>query len=249
MTASPKRLIDLGSRASPELRALMRTGRDDVPDDARVQTIAAGLVPLLGAAHLGGALQAGASGVRPAVSATKIAGAVKAAGALKAGALAVTVLGVAAGGYATVHSVAAPTAETRAPAAHHRAAAPVAAPWTPVPAWRAVDPDPSFTLDPGPPSVPTADEGPTAPSEAELSELATAEDALGWNPALALHLADLDGLRLPKSAVAPEREVIAIDALVRLDRIEEARGRAARFARNYPGSAYLAHVAALVAVP
>lgn len=246
MTASPRRLVDPGSHASPELRALLRTARDDVPDDAHIQTMAAGLVPLLGAAHLGGALQAGASGVRPAVSATKIAGAVKAAGALKGGALAVAVFGAAAGGYATVHSVAAPTGETHVPAAHHRAAT-VAAPWTPVPAWQAVDPEPSFTLDPDPPSEPPAADVPTAPSEAELSELAIAEDALGWNPALALHLADLDGLRLPKSAVAPEREVIAIDALMRLDRIEEARGRAARFARLYPGSAYLAHVAALVA--
>jgi hypothetical protein len=55
-------------------------------------------------------------------------------------------------------------------------------------------------------------------------ELATAQDALGWNPALSLHLADLHASRFPRSAVAQEREVIAIEALVRLDRIEERAG-------------------------
>jgi hypothetical protein len=41
--------------------------------------------------------------------------------------------------------------------------------------------------------------------------------------------------------------VVAIQALVRLGRVAEARARAARFVEAFPGSAHRTHVEALVA--
>jgi hypothetical protein len=75
-----------------------------------------------------------------------------------------------------------------------------------------------------------------AESEAELLERARA--ALASNPARALALTEQVRTRFPAGVLAQEREVIAIEALKRLGRSDEAARRAADFARRYPGSAY-----------
>ncbi|HEY6560234.1 MAG TPA: hypothetical protein VI072_23275 [Polyangiaceae bacterium] len=72
----------------------------------------------------------------------------------------------------------------------------------------------------------------------ELGLLHLAQSALQTSPAQALHLAAQHRNEFPRSALAQERELIEISALVRLGRRAEARGRAERFRRAYPRSAY-----------
>jgi hypothetical protein len=77
---------------------------------------------------------------------------------------------------------------------------------------------------------------PRPESEAELLE--RARGSLAGNPARALALTEQDRARFPSGVLAQEREVIAIEALKRLGRTDEAARRAADFERRYPGSAY-----------
>lgn len=72
----------------------------------------------------------------------------------------------------------------------------------------------------------------------ELGLLHLAQSALQTSPAQALHLAGQHRTEFPRSALAQERELIEISALVRLGRRAEAKGRAERFRRAYPRSAY-----------
>ena len=72
--------------------------------------------------------------------------------------------------------------------------------------------------------------------EADLLERARA--ALGSNPSHAFALTSEHKLRFPGGALAQEREVIAIDALRRLGKNEQASLRADQFAKNYPSSAH-----------
>ncbi len=76
------------------------------------------------------------------------------------------------------------------------------------------------------------------PAESEAELLERARRALASNPARALALTEQDRTRFPAGVLAQEREVIAIEALKRLGRSDEAARRAADFARRYPGSAY-----------
>jgi hypothetical protein len=74
-----------------------------------------------------------------------------------------------------------------------------------------------------------------------LSEPALLEQArrsLSSSPATALALTGQHAARFPHGVLAQEREVIAIEALRRLGRSAEADGRAAAFARAFPGSAH-----------
>jgi hypothetical protein len=88
---------------------------------------------------------------------------------------------------------------------------------------------------------------PAAGSESEILLLKQAQDALRADPGLALQLANRHAVRFPSGALAQEREVIAIDALSRLGRREEARARAGAFAERLPNSAHLGRIEALVA--
>jgi hypothetical protein len=83
-------------------------------------------------------------------------------------------------------------------------------------------------------------------SETEIQLLHRAQDALGSAPSRALDLLSLHAARFPAAALGQEREVLAIDALVRLGRIGEARARAAAFAARFPTSAHLHRLEALV---
>ena len=73
----------------------------------------------------------------------------------------------------------------------------------------------------------------------EIAILEDSQDALQSNPARALAQVDRHAARFPHSALAQEREVIAIEALLRLGRSDEARLRAARFEQSYPTSAHV----------
>lgn len=74
-----------------------------------------------------------------------------------------------------------------------------------------------------------------------------AQRALSTSPADALALADEHARRFAEGTLAPEREVIAIGALVALGRRDEARRRADRFRTAHPGSAYLRRIDVLLA--
>lgn len=94
-----------------------------------------------------------------------------------------------------------------------------------------------------PASIPSA----RAPSgESEASFLRRAQSSLNSNPTRALALADEHPSRFPAGVLAQEREVIAIDALVKLHRTAEARTRAAAFRTRYPSSAHLGRVLSAV---
>lgn len=79
------------------------------------------------------------------------------------------------------------------------------------------------------------------PAQDELAEgalLLRARRALASDPALSLSLTQ-EHLRLaPSGRLAPEREVIAIEALGALGRANEARARAERFVARWPDSAH-----------
>jgi type IV secretory pathway VirB10-like protein len=100
---------------------------------------------------------------------------------------------------------------------------------------------------PQPPTSPTG--GRTAEPAAPASEmelLAQAQGALASDPAKALRHCAEHATRFPAGSFSQEREVIAIDALVRLGKKEEARARAERFRTAHPRSAYLRRIDVLV---
>jgi len=98
------------------------------------------------------------------------------------------------------------------------------------------------------PSAAFAPETPKAPSsrpprrarepEDELAVLEEARRLLPNNPAAALALTRDHALRHPAGAFAEEREALAIEALRRLNRIEEASARLRDFEARYPRSPY-----------
>lgn len=83
---------------------------------------------------------------------------------------------------------------------------------------------------------------PAAASESELSLLKRARDA---DPAQALALTAEHARRFPVGVLEQEREVIAIDALLRLGRADAAAQRAKRFQTHFPGSAHARRLSAL----
>jgi hypothetical protein len=76
------------------------------------------------------------------------------------------------------------------------------------------------------------------PQETEIDLLQAAQAALQADPGAAVRLADRHAVLFPTGTLAQEREVIAIEALVKLHLLDEARDRAARFFRAYPNSAH-----------
>jgi hypothetical protein len=93
--------------------------------------------------------------------------------------------------------------------------------------------------------APAAPAAPAAgPSEGAL--LLRARTEMASSPASALALTDEDANRFPSGALAPEREVLAIEALVRLGRGADAKSRFAAFRAQYPQSPHLARLASLV---
>lgn len=74
--------------------------------------------------------------------------------------------------------------------------------------------------------------------ESESSLLNRAHAAVTSNPDQALALTAEHARRFARGMLVQEREVIAIEALARLGRNDEAQARAATFHSNYPNSAY-----------
>lgn len=104
-------------------------------------------------------------------------------------------------------------------------------------------------LEEGRPDSPRSPDRPVADPGDELALLEEARAALATAPTRTLALADEHMKRFSSPAFAQERERLAIDALVRSGRRDEALERARRFESTYPSSPHLARVRALVAPP
>ena len=68
------------------------------------------------------------------------------------------------------------------------------------------------------------------------------------DPTTAVELADEGEKRFPDSPLREEREALAIDALIDLQKMGSARGRAEFFLRRYPNGKYAAHVGNMTGV-
>jgi hypothetical protein len=80
----------------------------------------------------------------------------------------------------------------------------------------------------------------------ELGLLARAQSALSSDPKTALLLAGEHEARFGHGALSQEREVVAIDALLRLGRRSEASARAMRFSQQFPGSVHARRIEILL---
>lgn len=231
MNDEPRRLLD-DPGVSGALRAALEAGRE-LPTDAELASLAARLAPLLGPGGGGGAAASAASGASAAVKG--------AAGVLAAAATAGLVW------WAASHG------EPRASAPPRREPAAVAQEAEPAPVVpEGIDPPPDLELPreeapPRPPARPRAPAFEVDP-EAELALIRSAQDALRTSPSAALARTEEHRRRFgDDGTLAQEREVIAIEALMRAGREAEARARAAAFAARWPRSAHRRRVEVLVA--
>jgi hypothetical protein len=87
---------------------------------------------------------------------------------------------------------------------------------------------------------------PSSPPPNEGSLLLRARQALDVDPGATLALTQEHARRFPAGTLAPEREVLAIEALARLGRTSEARARLDSFRSQYPQSPHLSKLDALV---
>jgi hypothetical protein len=88
-----------------------------------------------------------------------------------------------------------------------------------------------------------------APVLNEVELLKQARSALAADPLQAFALTEQCRSRYPDGSFVQEREYIAIVALARLGRVEEARSRASLFRMHYKNSAYLPRLGALLGEP
>jgi len=222
--------------APSDFSALLRDDERAVPGPPQLARMLDGLAAQLAVPEL--------SPLRPAPAATA-AGVHKAALSLIVGALAL--FGVA----GAVLLLRAP-AEPARPAPPARAAAPQPAPQP------AIRPAPAPTAEPTPTAVPAARANaarrprPSASAQpvrapalgehedpvAELALLERAQRVLRSDPAAALALAESHRARFERGALAQEREMLAIEALLRLERRAHAERRARAFAQRYPQSSH-----------
>jgi hypothetical protein len=81
---------------------------------------------------------------------------------------------------------------------------------------------------------------------AELTLLARARRALLGHPKRALDLAEEHALHYPQGTFEEEREVLAIESLLKLERVDQAEQRARLFEKRFPHSTHRAHLTQLV---
>ena len=214
----PLRWSEADSDAGPELRELFRSAAFDVPSDAQLQALRARLPnPPAGPPPTTGGKSGllGSGGRALAVTA--------AIGGLAA---LVAVVGLRSGER---------PAETTAPPMASSSSRRV----EPVPA-----PPPSPIVGVTAPSEPTAAvpapsaSGARAKTPSEAALLERARRALSSNPALALELTRRHQAEFPRGVLRQEREVIAIEALRRLGKADQARERGSDFRREFPDSAH-----------
>jgi hypothetical protein len=246
----PPRLGEDGSEASEALRSLLRSAREVSPSREQVERLEARLAPVLGgaaaAAGLGqaaGASSAVSSSSAPA-AASVLPGLVKISAALLvAGGLVGAGLWAFGGG----DDVQQAKPQRSAPVSAERAerAEPLASPPVGSAAAPASEPKASAELDSRPRAGATS-ESVVGGGRSEAGLLQQAQAALKSNPQGALGLCRTHAKEFPNGPLSQEREVIAIEALVRLGRRSEAERRAQSFQRQFPGSAHQRKIEALL---
>jgi hypothetical protein len=232
----PRRLLD-DPATSDALRAALSAGRDELPDATQLASLSARLGPLLGPGGGAGGGGAGGAGGGGAAAGGTTAGAAKVIGALAAAAA----VGGAIWYGVTPDAPRAPPRE-RAPEVEVSIEPPVIAPIEEsIP--EGLDPP----VAPDPPRV-RAEPRPALETDpdAELALIRSAQDALRSSPARALELTAEHERRFGEGTLAQEREVVAIDALARASRADDARARAQRFHARWPRSAHRRRIDVLV---
>lgn len=262
----PPRMVD-DSESPESLRAALAAARDDLPDGARIAAIAARLGPLLGPPGGGGS--GGDGGGEPAPSPPVDVSAIP--GLVQGGFWKVALVVAACAGAIVATSVAfRPSSEVaprEGPSAETTSAAPARAstdtPTSAAEPMPAPVPDTSASL-PRPrrePPVRTPTEAsrheppvvapvvmtePPPDPARELALIRDAQAALRSSPSRALELTEEHRRTFGSGPLSQEREVIAIDALVRMGSMDAARRRADGFRARYPSSAYVRRIDVLV---
>jgi len=226
--SDPKRLLDDDIDAT--LRGALDAGRREAPSDQRLEAILARLPTEPGGGGGGGGGGVGAA--KPMGALTKAALGFGAFALVGGAALLLVPPREAAVGPVAMPTTSASTAAAPAPV-EVVSAVPSASVAVPAPTHAASVGHPAVALPPPDPAL-------------EVSLLQDAHDALARAPDVALAKCAEQERLFPKSTVAQEREVIAIDALLRLHRDPEARVRAAAFSARFPGSASQRRVDALL---
>jgi hypothetical protein len=255
----PYRLRQLEAELKSELNLALLPDAVE-PNPLELQLLASKLGGALGIALAPPVATAVASATGTAQSAA-LAGAVKTLSAWQLGAwvLGGVALGVGLSGAVTAtiaasdspapNRSAAPQAATKSGLSRPVAEAPLSVvPQPPLPVDQRAAATPTSSTSHKPPRVGSAglvSELPL-PSEDELSVLRRAQESLAANPAQALALSGRHEREFTDGALAQEREVIAIDALLRLGRDAEAAARARRFEAAHPGSAHARRVQQLL---
>jgi hypothetical protein len=248
--SDPKRLLD--DLGGGELRDLLSAGKSELPDNAQMLALAAkvGVVGALGSAGVGGAGAGAGSAAGAGAGAGAKAGVAVAAAkgglALKVG-VAVAVIGAAGAGTVAVKTQRANVADTRPMGIV--ASAPTSTALASSEGTVRLPPrvDPFASTEPSAkPVAPTVTKS-AAPNPAdEVKLLERAQDALKSNPTEALALCNEHARLYPNGMLAQEREVIAVEALVKSGRTAEARARADKFKARYPGSSHARRIDAIV---
>jgi hypothetical protein len=81
-------------------------------------------------------------------------------------------------------------------------------------------------------------EKPETEGAGEFPLLRSAQQTLSTDPLRSLDQCAAHAMQFPSGVMAQEREMIAIEALLRLGRIQQANARASTFLRQFPGSAH-----------
>lgn len=241
MIRDPMRWSEPSSGISSDLRMLLDSVAVDEPSAAQLDRVSAGLAATLGVPAPTSAQGGSASA---AVTATGGLGAGKLALVLGIVAAVATGVGVWLLGGARAQVAAAPP-----PLALVEDGEPVAAAHPRLVVTQAVEPPPPppASAAPAAPRVAAPPPAP-APSAAqvaddEVSILRAAQTALASDPTAALAHAERHAARFPRGVLLEEREAIAIEALVGLDRLDDARARFARFVAAFPRSGYRVRLA------
>ncbi len=108
--------------------------------------------------------------------------------------------------------------------------------------------EPTATPTPHRKPAPKTEEAPNPPTpQEEIELLQRAQDALTSRPLETLALCKRHEQRFSNGLLVQEREVVAVEALVKLGRRDEARARADRFKNSFPTSTHTRRLDALLA--
>ena len=241
--------IRLREGGSSFLKKALESARSDVPSEDRAQALESKILPLLLPPIPPAPPPLGAGAAGAVKAGTAALGAKAGLGFAKITMLAIAAAAVLAG--AGVGAIVVSTSSSAPPAPSGVVSAPVVSS-SPV-----VAPEPSLALVPLPQvsAAPSIAPKPIVKPSASVEEadpalepalLRQAQDALRSNPSEALAKTQEHARKYPRGLLVQEREVIAIEALVKMGRKPEAEARAARFEKSFPGSTHARRIDALL---